>query len=74
MKILFYCLWGLCSVIIVVSIVFNHYAESYLNDYCINLLFNEYSKQWAYLNAGITCIWLIFTWIGLHLLFKGQPQ
>ena len=72
MKVVFYCLWGVCSVIILVSILFNHYAEFYLNDYCIDLLFNEYAKQWAYINVGITCIWLMFTWIGLHLLYHNQ--
>ena len=54
------------------AIDYDCYAEFYLNDHCIDLLFNEYAKQWAYINVGTTCIWLIFTWIGLHLLYHNQ--
>ena len=70
MKVLFYCLWGLSSVILLLALLFNHYAEFYLNDCHMDLLFNEYSKQWAYINAGITTIWLIFSGLGIHLLYK----
>lgn len=74
MKILFYCLWGLGVITVLLSILFNHYAEFYLNDYYTNLLFNEYNKEWAYINVMITGIWLIFTWIGLHLYLKTNRQ
>ena len=70
MKVLFYCLWGLSSGILLFALLFNHYAEFYLDDCCVDLLFREYSKQWAYTNATITTIWLIFSWIGVHLLYK----
>ena len=70
MKVLFYCLWGLSSVILLLALLFNHYAEFYLNDYYVELLFREYSKQWAYLNVGITSIWLIFSWIGINILYN----
>ena len=70
MKVLFYFLWGLSSVILLFALLFNHYAEFYLNDYYVDLLFREYSQQWAYLNVGITSIWLIFSWIGMHLLYN----
>ena len=70
MKVLFYCLWGLSSVIQLFALLFNHYAEFYLNDYYVDLLFREYSKQWAYINVGITSIWLILTKIGLYLYLK----
>jgi hypothetical protein len=33
-------------------------------------LFNEYSKQWAITNAVITLVWIILTWIGMHLIYK----
>ena len=56
MKILFYCVWGLWSVIILFAMYFNHYAEFYLEPYRIELLFNEYSKQWAITNAVITLV------------------
>lgn len=74
MKILFHCLWGLWSAIIVAAMLFNHHIESYLNEGQLDLLFNEYSKQWAYTNTIITCIWLILTWIGLHLYLKKDRQ
>lgn len=74
MKILFYCLWGLGVITILVAILFNHYAEFYLNDYYANLLFNEYYKEWAYINVMITGIWLILTWIGLYLYLKKDRQ
>lgn len=70
MKILFYCVWGLWSVIILLAMFFNHYAEFYLEPYRIELLFNEYSKQWAITNAVITLVWIILTWIGMHLIYK----
>ena len=70
MKVISYCLWGLSSVVILLTISFNHYAEFYLNDYYTNLLFNEYHKEWAYINIMITGIWLILTWIGLYLYLK----
>ena len=70
MKIISYCLWGLSSIILLLAISFNHYAEFYLNDYYTNLLFNEYHKEWAYINVMITGIWLILTWIGLYLYLK----
>ena len=70
MKIISYCLWGLSSIILLLAISFNHYAEFYLNDYYTNLLFNEYHKEWAYINIMITGIWLILTWIGLYLYLK----
>ena len=74
MKILFYCLWGLCAVIVLLAIFFNHYAECYLNDYYTSLLFNVYNKEWAYMNAIITSVWLILTWIGLYIYLKGNGQ
>ena len=74
MKMIFYCLWGVWSIIILMAILFNHYAEFYLADEYVNLLFNEYSKLWAYINVGITIIWLIFSWIGLHLLYKSKRR
>ena len=70
MKVLFYFLWGLSSVILLFALLFNHYAEFYLNDYYVDLLFREYSKQWAYINVGITSIWFIFSWIGINLLYN----
>ena len=57
MKVLFYCIWGLCSIVILLAILFNHYAEFYLEPYHTELLFNEYSKQWAITNAFITTVW-----------------
>lgn len=70
MKILFYCVWGLWSVIILLAMFFNHYAEFYLEPYRIELLFNEYSKQWAITNAAITLVWVALTWMGIHLIYK----
>ena len=70
MKILFYCIWGLWSAIILFAILFNHYAEFYLEFYRVELLFNEYTKQWALTNAAITLVWVLLTWIGLHLIYK----
>ena len=45
MKVLFYCLWGLSSGILLFALLFNHYAEFYLDDFYVDLLFCEYSKQ-----------------------------
>ena len=70
MKILFYSIWGLWSVIILFAMFFNHYAEFYLEPYRIELLFNEYSKQWAITNAAITLVWVALTWMGIHLIYK----
>lgn len=74
MKYLFYCLWGLCSIVELLSLLFNHYAEFYLNDHDIDLLLHEYSKTWAYTNIGITIVWLLFTCIGLYLVCKEDGQ
>ena len=74
MKVLFYCLWGLSSAILLLALLFNHYAEFYLNDCYVDLLFREYSKQWAYINVIITSIWLILSWTGVHLLYKKDEQ
>ena len=74
MKILFYCLWGMCAVIVLLAILFNHYAEFFLNDYYVSLLFNVYNKEWAYINVIITSAWLIFTWIGLRIYLKTEGQ
>ena len=70
MKVLFYFLWGVCTISVLLAILFNHYAEFYLNDSYVDALFNEYTKQWAYTNVGITFIWITLTWIGLHLIYK----
>ena len=74
MKVIAYCLWGLSSVNLLLAISFNHYAECYLNDYYTSLLFNVYNKEWAYMNAIITSVWLILTWIGLHIYLKTEGQ
>lgn len=70
MKILFYCIWGLWSIVILLAILFNHYAEFYLEPSRAELLLNEYTKQWAITNAVITLIWVVLTWIGIYLLHK----
>ena len=75
MRFLFYCIWGLWSIIILLAIRFNHYAEFYLDPYRVELLFNKYSKSWALTNAVITIIWVALTCIGLYLLYKkGGPS
>ena len=74
MKILFYCLWGLWFIVILLAIVFNHYAEFYMEPYYAELLFKEYSKQWAITNAAITFIWIILSWIGLHLIYNKKDE
>lgn len=74
MKFLFYCLWGICSIVELLSILFNHCAEFYLDEHYVDLLFHEYSKLWAYTNIGITSVWLLFTCIGLYLLLKEDGQ
>ena len=74
MKVLFYCLWGLSSGIQLFALLFNHYAEFDLDDFYVDLLFCEYSKQWAYTNVILTSIWLIFTWIGLYIYLKKDGQ
>ena len=70
MKVLFYCSSG----ILLFALLFNHYAEFYLDDFYVDLLFCEYSKQWAYTNVILTSIWLIFTWIGLYIYLKKDGQ
>ena len=74
MKFLFYCIWGIISIVELLSILFNHYAEFYLDEHYVHLLFHEYSKPWAYTNMGITTVWLLFTWMGLYLLLKEDGQ
>ena len=74
MKILFYCLWGLCAVILLLAILFNHYAEFFLSDYYAEQLFSVYNKEWAYINIMITSVWLIFTCIGLYIYLKKDGQ
>jgi len=70
MRFLFYCLWGLWSGIILLAILFNRYTEFYLEPYRVEVLLNEYTKQWALTNAVITLVWVVLTWIGLHLIYK----
>ena len=70
MRFLFYCLWGLWSGIILLAILFNRYTEFYLEPYRVEVLLNEYTKQWALTNAVITRVWVVLTWIGLHLIYK----
>ena len=70
MRFLFYCLWGLWSGIILLAILFNRYTEFYLESYRVEVLLNEYTKQWALTNAVITLVWVVLTWIGLHLIYK----
>ena len=70
MKFLFYCIWGLSSLVILFAMVFNHYAEFYLEPYRVELRVNEYTKQCALTNAVITLVWGVRTWIGLHLIYK----
>lgn len=74
MKVLFYCIWGLWTIIIFLSILFNHYAEFYLETCYVELLFNEYAKQWALANVFITIVWVILTRIGLHLAYKNNRR
>ena len=74
MKLLFYCIWVLWSVIIMYAILYNHYAEFYLTTKQIELLFNEYAYHWAFINAIITFGWIILTWIGLYLFYKNDKR
>ena len=74
MKYLYYCIWGLWSIIVMLAILFNHCAEFYLDTYHVEVLFHKYNKQWALANAVITLVWVILTWIGLHLLYKNDKQ
>ena len=74
MKIIFYGLWGVYSLILLLAIIFNHYAEFYLEPQYVELLFNVHNKDWAYINIMITSVWLIFTWIGLYIYLKKDGQ
>lgn len=72
MKTIFYCLWALWTGIILLAVSFNHYAEYYLEQYYVELLFNECSKQWAIANAFITIVWVFLTFIGLYLIIHKK--
>lgn len=72
MKFLFYSLWMLSTVVILITILFNHYAEFYLHESALDMLFNQYSKQWAYFNANITIIWSLLTCIGMFRIGRGK--
>jgi hypothetical protein len=67
MKILFYSLWIGTTLFIILVLWFNHYAEFHLDETIIDMLFNEYSRQWVSLNAGITLVWFLLSCIGMML-------
>lgn len=72
MRILFYVLWALSSLLIGLAVLFNHYAEFQLDSPAIDLLFNDYTRQWAYLNAGITMVWLLLTVVVMFMISRGK--
>ena len=70
MKSLFYYLFGLFTTIIVFILFFNNYADLYLDDYYVELLYNTYKKDWFWMNISITTIWIMFVLIFVYSLGK----
>ena len=72
MKILFYSLWIGTTLLIILILWFNHYAEFHWDETIIDMLFNEYSRQWVSINAGITLIWFLLSCIGMILISQER--
>lgn len=72
MKFLFYSLWILSTLFIGLVVLFNHYAEFQLDESTLDLMFNLYSRQWAYLNAGITIVWFLLTVVVMFMIGREK--
>lgn len=71
MKALFYYLFGILSVLLCEIHIFNSYADIYLDDYYIELLYNVYPTQLIYINTIVSVLWSIFAIIFVFMLGRG---
>ena len=71
MKSLFYYLFGIITVFYALIILFDLWAPIYLDDYYLDLLVTNYSKEWYYTNLAIASIMFIFIIIWVYNMGKG---
>ena len=74
MKSLFYYLFGIFTVLYALVILFDLWAPIYLDDYYLDLLTVNYSKEWYYTNVGVASIMFIFIMIWVFTLGKGTSH
>ena len=71
MKALFYYLFGILSALLCGIHVFNSYADIYLDDYYVELLYNVYPTQLIYINTIVSVLWSIFAIIFVFMLGRS---
>lgn len=71
MKSLFYYLFGLFTALTLIVILFNNYADLYLDDYYIDLLYHDYKYIYLWFNTSITSIWIFLVLAFVYMLGRG---
>ena len=74
MKPLFYYLFGITTVLYTLVLLFDFWAPIYLDDYYLDLLITNYSKEWYYCNVAVAAIMLLFILIWVFTLGKGTSH
>lgn len=71
MKSLFYYLFGLFTALTLIVILFNNYADFYLDGYYIDLLYRDYKYIYLWFNTSITSIWIFLVLTFVYMLGRG---
>lgn len=61
----FYYTFGFMTALFIFSILFNLYCEEFIDDYWLNVLYNNYAQEWYYTTLTIGALEIIYitTWI-----------
>lgn len=71
MKALFYYFFGIISALYLFVIMFDKYAPVYLDDYYVDSLVLNYSKEWYYSNITVSSIAILFIIVWIYRLGKS---
>lgn len=74
MKSLFYYLFGIITMLYLITVSFDYFAPIYLDDYYLDLLVIKYSKEWYYGNLIIAITMCVFTIIWVYTLGRGTSH
>ena len=63
----FYFIYGFISAITLTMLVFNNYADTFLDDYYIEKLYHEWYKMWNLINLTINMMFTICSIIWIYV-------
>lgn len=70
----FYYLYGIITALFAFTIMFDLYAPEFIDEYWLNILYDQYSKEWWYSNVIVSVLFIVFTLIWTYHLGKGITE